>query len=45
VLTIYHLEAARYGRPVISELKGETPVASVPDLSIDWNDLLAQLDG
>jgi Uma2 family endonuclease len=45
VLTIYRLEAARYGRPVISELKGQTPVSSVPDLSIDWDRLLAQLDG
>jgi hypothetical protein len=39
------LEAARYGRPVIVELKGQTPISAVPDLSIDWNRLLAQLDG
>jgi len=46
LLTIYRLEtAARYGRPVISELKGQTAISSVPDLSIDWNRLLAQLDG
>jgi len=45
VVTIYRLEAARYGRPTIFELKGQTRVSSVPDLSIDWNRLLAQLDG
>lgn len=45
VLTIYRLEAARHGRPVIFELKGQTPISSVPELSIDWNRLLAQLDG
>jgi Uma2 family endonuclease len=45
LLTIYRFEAAGYGRPVILELKGQTSVASVPDLSIDWNRLLAQLDG
>jgi hypothetical protein len=38
-------EAARYGRPTIFELKGQTRVSSAPDLSIDWNRLLAQLDG
>jgi Uma2 family endonuclease len=45
VLTIYRLEAARYGRPDIFELKGQTPVSSLPDLSIDWDRLLAHLDG
>jgi Uma2 family endonuclease len=46
LVTIYRLEAdARYGRPVIYELKGRTAISSVPDLSIDWNSVLAQLDG
>jgi hypothetical protein len=46
LLTIYRLEiAARYGRPLISELKGQTAISSVPDLSIDWDRMLAQLDG
>jgi len=44
LFTIYRLEtAARYGRPDILELKGQTAVSSVPDLHIDWDRLLAQL--
>ena len=46
LVTIYRLEAAaRFGRPVILELKGQTAISSVPELSIDWNAVLAQLDG
>jgi len=46
LLTIYRLEAAaRYGRPAIVELQGKTAISSVPDLSIDWNRVLALLDG
>jgi Uma2 family endonuclease len=46
LVTIYRLESdARYGRPFIWELKGQTAISSVPDLSIDWDPVLAQLDG
>jgi len=41
VLTIYRWEAGRYGRPVILELKGRTALYSVPDVSIDWDQLEA----
>jgi len=45
LFTIYRLEAAaRYGRPDILELKGQTAISSVPGLNIDWNRLLAHLD-
>ena len=44
VLTIYRWEAGRYGRPVILELKGRTALYSVPDVSIDWDRLVAQLE-
>ena len=37
VLTIYRLEAGRYGRPIIVELKGKTQLTAVPDVTIDWD--------
>lgn len=42
-LTLYRLEAGRYGRPTILELKGQTPLTAVPGIIIDWDRLLAQL--
>ncbi|HTX06089.1 MAG TPA: Uma2 family endonuclease [Steroidobacteraceae bacterium] len=36
-LTIYQLEGARYGRPLILELKGQTAIRAVPGVSIDWD--------
>jgi Uma2 family endonuclease len=42
-LTIYRLEDGRYGRPTILELKGQTPLTAVPDVSIDWDRLVSQL--
>jgi hypothetical protein len=36
-------EGGRYGRPTIQELKGQTPIRAVPDVSIDWDRLLAGL--
>ena len=43
ILTIYRLIAACYGRATILELKGRTSLSSVPDVSIDWDRLLATL--
>jgi len=42
-LTVYRLEADHYSRPVIIELKGETAIAAVPGVSIDWDRLLANM--
>ena len=42
-LTIYHLQAARYGRPLILELAGKTQLTAVPGVTIDWDRLLARV--
>ena len=42
-LAIYRLEAGRYGRATLLELKGQTPITSVPGVSIDWDQLLANI--
>ena len=42
-LTIYRLEAGHYGRPLILELKGQTEITAVPGVTIDWDEVLAQL--
>lgn len=42
-LTIYRLEAGGYGRAVVLELKGQTPITSVSCVTIDWDRLLANL--
>jgi Uma2 family endonuclease len=42
-LTIYRLEAGRYGRAAVLELKGQTPIISVSGVTIDWDRLLANL--
>src|SRR5215469_1223438 len=38
-VAIYRLAAGHYTRPVIVELKGRTDIATVPDVSVDWDDL------
>jgi Uma2 family endonuclease len=42
-VTIYRLEAGRFTRPTILELKGQTPITAVPGISIDWDCLLANI--
>ena len=42
-LTIYRLEAGRYGHAAVLELKGQTPITSVSGVTIDWDRLLANL--
>jgi Uma2 family endonuclease len=43
MLAIYRLEGVRYGRPTVLELKGQTPIAAVPGVSIDWDRLLGNV--
>ena len=43
-LSIYRLEDARYSRPELLELKGQTSMNAVPGVTIDWDRLLASLD-
>jgi Uma2 family endonuclease len=42
-LAIYNLEAGRYGRQIIVELKGKTQLTAVPDVAIDWDRLLTRV--
>lgn len=40
-VTIHRLEDGRYGRPVVLELEGRTPISAVAGVSIDWDRLAA----
>jgi Uma2 family endonuclease len=42
-LIIYRLEAGRYRRGSILELKGQTPLTAIPDVTIDWNRIVAKI--
>jgi Uma2 family endonuclease len=42
-LSIYRLEAGRYGRPTTHELKGQTPLTAAPGVTVDWDRLLAKM--
>jgi Uma2 family endonuclease len=42
-LTIYNLEAGCYGRPIVVGIKGKTRLTAVPDVTIDWDRLLARV--
>ena len=42
-LAIYQLEAGRYGRARILELKGKTQIAAIPGITIDWDELLSKV--
>jgi Uma2 family endonuclease len=42
-LAIYKLEAGRYGRATILELKGRTPLTAAPGVTIDWDRILARM--
>lgn len=37
----YRLEAGRYGRPAIQELKGRTVISALPGVWVDWDQLPA----
>ena len=43
VLTLYRLEGAEFGKPDMQELKGETPVAVLPGVMIQWEPLAERL--
>jgi len=42
-VTIYLLEAGRYGRATLLELKGRTQLTAVPGVTIDWARVLAKM--
>jgi Uma2 family endonuclease len=42
-LTIYQLEAGKYGRATPLELKGRTQLTAVPGVTIDWARVLAKM--
>lgn len=42
-LITYRLEAGRYGRGSILELKGHTVLTAIPDVRIDWDLILAKI--
>ena len=42
-LTLYRLEGGRYGHATLLELKGQTPIKAVPGVSIDWDQVLAEI--
>jgi len=42
-LTVYKLETGCYGTPTILELKGQTEIAAVPGVIIDWTRVLTKM--
>jgi Uma2 family endonuclease len=42
-LSIYRLEAGRYGSPTLVELKGRTSLTAVGGVTVDWDRLLAKV--
>ncbi len=36
LVTVYRLEAGRYGRPEISEMKDSLGIGVLPDVTVDW---------
>ena len=42
-LTIYRLEAGRYGPATRLELKGQTPITAVPGVTVDWDEVLTEM--
>ena len=42
-VAIHHLEAGRYERATILELKGRTQLSAVPDVTVDWDRVCAQI--
>lgn len=41
-LAIYQLEEERYGRATVLELKGQTQLAAVPGVTVDWDRAFAK---
>ncbi len=42
-LAIYRLDGGRYGRPSILELKGRVQIAAVPEVTVDWDEVLVKV--
>jgi Uma2 family endonuclease len=42
-VSIYRLEAGRYGPATVLELKGQTPLTAVPGVAVDWDKVLAKI--
>lgn len=42
-VAIYRLEAGRYGRATVLQLKGQTQLTAVPKVTIDWDQVLAKV--
>jgi len=42
-LLTHRLEAGRYRRATLLELKGQTPLTAVPGVAIDWDEVLAEI--
>ena len=42
-VSIYLLEAGRYGPPTVLELKGRTPLTAVDGVIVDWDRVIAQM--
>lgn len=42
-VAIYKAEAGRYGPATILELKGQTRLTAVPDVTIDWDRVIARM--
>lgn len=43
VLTVYCLVNGEYGKPELYELRGRTAVSALPDIVIEWDDLVTRL--
>jgi len=42
-LSLYRLEAGHYGRATLLGLKGQTPLTAVSGVTIDWDQVLAEI--
>jgi Uma2 family endonuclease len=42
-LSVYRLEAGRYGQPTVLELRGQTQLTALPGVIVDWDRVLARL--
>lgn len=42
-LRVYRLEGGNYGRATLLELKGQTLISAVPGVTIDWDQVLAEI--
>ena len=42
-LSLYRLEAGHYGHVTLLELRGQTQLTAVPGVTIDWDQVLAEI--